>query len=297
MPLPTTRSAIAAAVLAAAVAAPTGAAAAVPAAAAAPAAAPPAAAANSARQEAHTPLGPAPNKAVTASCPDGTTVYGMGGQVVGAAAGVVLTAIVPDSTLKTVLVTASARSGAAGDWGLAAYAVCGDSVAPAYLVQRAVSGSGEVEAGCRDHWELLGAGFRLAGDVDHAYVSQLSFEVEPATVLVRAGGSGTPQSLAAVAICKPLTGSVGQRLAVASVVHGWPKTVAVVDDQDRTIYAVGGAVIGAPGYLTGLVPDGEHRRGIVTADRVDPVNPSASRSGSDPDGVLVAYADAMGTFY
>ena len=85
-------------------------------------------------------------KSVTATCPTGKRLIGLGGETAGGAGQVVLDVLRPNQSLTAAIVSAREdRTGFAGNWTVTAYAVC--AVAP----QGLAAGVGEPGGGRRVH--------------------------------------------------------------------------------------------------------------------------------------------------
>lgn len=238
-------------------------------------------------------------KLVSVACPGtGQSVYAPGVRVIGGGGAVVITAMVPDPTLTSVTVAATARTGYTGKWSLVAYAVCYTSVHPPGRVDASAAGASTVTATCPGTSRLTGLGFRIDDADRGAYLAEAAPDAGLRQVRVRT--RGVPDSLAAYGICRPPAGPAGSRLQATAAVAPTGTTVSVAEQsQQRTIYGAGAAVSG-PGatLLSAIVPDLAGNRALAEAV---PAGAAGARSAvqsddADEDEVTV-YGTFIGTFH
>lgn len=238
-------------------------------------------------------------KIVTATCPGARSVFAAGARVVAGDGGVVLTAMVPNQELTSVTVTATARTGHAGDWSLLAFAICDTSTSPPVRAAATVDSASTAEVSCPDDTRLVGTGFRFVGSVDQTYIDEVAFGPGLRKVRVRTGGDAVPASLTAFGVCKEPTqptGPPGVRVEASSAHDGtWPKT-AVTDDPDPNVhvYAIGASVDGSGEFfLSALVPSLNLRLAGAEAVQASQL-PGAAAMGAGRAGVADAGADEDG---
>lgn len=241
-----------------------------------------------------------PGKTATAHCPDSSSVVAAGAEVVGADdGGVVLTKMAPDPALRSVSAAGQARSGQPYPWSVRAYAVCQFlTVAPQLQTSTVASASGTTAA-CPGRTVAYGTGFEVVGAVDHTYVDGVVFDERLQRVSVHTGGTGTPSSVTAFAICKEPVGRAGVRDHVESVVDGsWPKTVTVRDVfVQHRITGVGAQVRGGGEFfVTAMVPDPDGNQAVVRAVRAStlPAGVAAGVRQVAPDAPATVAADGFG---
>lgn len=253
-------------------------------------------------------------KTVTVSCPGLGRVYGAGAMTVGGGGGVVLNEMRPDPGLTSVTVTATARTGYQPAWSIVAHATCDVSAAPPMLVTATAHVFDEAEATCPGQTRLFGTGFRIQGGVDHSFVDAVAFDVNLRKVRVHAGGTGTPQSVTAYAICKdpsPPTGSSGARVTATSTVDPiWPKAATVTGTTlGGRMFGVG-AVVESSGeaFLSALVPFVAQNSALAVAVRASPLPPAIAQGGppaaplaggslASDLGSVTVYGTEAGTFH
>jgi hypothetical protein len=202
------------------------------------------------------------SKGVTVQCPGTLRVLGAGGQTIDDGSGrVVLTGVIPDHTLRSVTVTATARAGYQQPWSVRAYAVCDDVDRAVRREENIAVHSRQVALDCPDNSLLLGAGFRLTGPAESSYLGGVEFGPDLRQLLVRATGPGMPTSVTAFGICLgfyPHSDDPVDTLSGTVALDGtWPRVVSVTDtDPDRRLYGVAAAVEGPPTvFINALVPD------------------------------------------
>lgn len=252
--------------------------------------------------------GIATEKSATVSCPGEATVVAPGARVVGGGGAVVLTSMAPDPELTSVTVTARARSGFQGSWSVLAMAVCDLGVPAPVVAPQTVSFSSSVTATCPDGARLTGTGFRVHGDVDHVFVNGVAFGPQLRQLSVQTGGTGTPLSLTAVAICKGGMISWDRVEGVRAFDGTWPVTAVASDTSNDRMYGVGAVVQSEhPVFLSALVPDPDNDRAIAEAVRASTLpgqlQARVDRGGSGPvatengdDGSLTVFG-GIGTFH
>lgn len=252
-------------------------------------------------------------KSETVTCPGPNRfVFAAGFRIDGAPGEVVPVGMVPDSTLRSVTVTAVAR-GRDHAWSLWAYAICGTTSEPLLRVPATAYGAASVTATCPGDFRLTGTGFLLRADVDHSYLDEVSFGPGLRHLRVHAAGPGTPASITAFAICKepdPLDPSLlPVRVAETSESDAsWPKSVSAGDPAlpEHRISGVGGVVEGGGGqvFLSALVPDLDADLALVQAVRARPL-PAGGFAVADlgtededpPEGSVTSEGILIGTFH
>ena len=133
-----------------------------------------------------------PNKTVTATCPAGKQVTGVGGELTGGFGEVSMNRIEPDAALKSVTVRAEEVGGNSGrQWSVQAYAMCANTIAGSQRVSvsrfvTGVNSEATARAQCPAGQRLLGAG----GAVDQSTAGRVilgGIRFEPPRSPTRAG--------------------------------------------------------------------------------------------------------------
>ncbi|MFC6016237.1 hypothetical protein ACFP2T_08510 [Plantactinospora solaniradicis] len=236
-------------------------------------------------------------KIVVAECTGARSVFAAGARVVDGDGGVVLTAMVPNSALTHVTVSATARTGFEGDWSLMAFAVCDTSTSPPVRAATTVESASTAEVSCPDQTHLVGTGFRFEGSVDQTYVDEVAFGPGLGGVRAHTGGA-EPESLTAFGVCKEPTqptGPPGVRVEASSAYDGtWPKVAVTEDpDPDQHVYGIGASVVGSGEFfLSALVPSLNLR--LAGAEAVQASQLPAAAVGAGRAGVADAGADEDG---
>lgn len=99
-------------------------------------------------------------KSATAACPAGKKLTGTGGELTGALGEVVMDDVRPNSTLTAVTVTGFEADPYAGNWSVAAYAICAD---PLPGLVRVTTSSAYDSVATKDATATCPAGTRLTG--------------------------------------------------------------------------------------------------------------------------------------
>jgi hypothetical protein len=252
------------------------------------------------------------SKGVTVQCRGTGRVLGAGGLIIDDGSGrVVLTGVIPDDTLRTVTVTATARAGYQQPWSVRAYAVCDEVDRRVKREENVAVHSREVTVDCPPDSLLLGAGFRLTGWAESSYLGGVEFGPDLRRLLVRATGPGMPTSVAAFGICLSFNphsdDPVDTRSGTVTLDGTWPRVISVTDtDPDRRLYGVGAAVEGPPTvFINALVPDPDtdtaSARAVLATQPPGPntAGPAdAARGVAADDGpALTVEATEGGTFH
>lgn len=242
-------------------------------------------------------------KAVTVQCPGSTFVFAAGGGVGGEAAGtghVALTAVIPAGDLRSATVRAVARGGHTGSWSLLAQVICEASGSPLHRVAASAAGPSHATATCGDGTKAFGAGFRITGDPDHVFVTELAPDEDLTRVRVRAGGDQPPAEVTAYAICRSQAGAMRRVAATAAGGERWPSTATVADTADAHVYGVGGraggnsrafldAVALRPGAAGGAV------RAVLAGAPQQPATAHVAKGDGDEETVV--YGILIGSFH
>lgn len=146
-------------------------------------------------------------KRVTATCPAGTRLYGLGGEVSGGNGNVFMDRLLPNATLTQA--TASATENAPdASWNLIAYAICGSAPAGLQLVGNRTPvnsfSSKSVTVACPVGKKLIGSGGEIAGRNGRVILDDLTPSTAGNSVRTSAYENGpvpTSWSLAAYGIC------------------------------------------------------------------------------------------------
>nr|MDT0657173.1 hypothetical protein [Micromonospora sp. DSM 115978] len=249
----------------------------------------------------------ATSKGVTVRCPGTLRVLGAGGLIIDDGTGrVVLTGVVPDDTLESVTVTATARAGYQQPWSVRAYAVCDEVDRPARRVESIVMHSREVTVDCPADSVVLGAGFRLTGWAEFSYLGVVEFGPDLRRLRVQATGPGMPTSVTAFGVCllhlPPGDDPINDLSETVTLDGTWPRVVSVTDtDPDRRLYGVGAAVDGPPtAFINALVPDPDtdtaSARAVLAPPHPAP-NAAAPGLASNTEPTLTVEATTGGTFH
>ncbi|MDG4831496.1 hypothetical protein O7627_19545 [Solwaraspora sp. WMMD1047] len=235
------------------------------------------------------------SKGVTVQCPGRGRVLGAGGLIIDDGTGrVVLTGVIPDDTLRSVTVTATARAGYQQPWSVRAYAVCDEVDRPVKREESVAVHSREATVECPADSLLLGAGFRLTGWAESSYLGGVEFGPDLRRLQVRATGVGMPTSVTAFGVCLYFLphgdDPVSTRSETVTLDGTWPKVVAVTGtDPDRRLYGVAAAVDGPPTvFINALVPDPDtdtaSARAVLATQPPGP-DPAAAPATVDPAAV------------
>lgn len=146
-------------------------------------------------------------KRVTATCPAGTRLYGLGGEVRGGNGNVFLDRLIPNSLLTSA--TASASENAADtSWNLLAYAICGNAPTGLQLVRNQTATNSasvkSVAVNCPAGKKLIGAGGEIVGRNGRVILDDLTPDTVTNRVTTTAYENGpvpTSWSLDAYGIC------------------------------------------------------------------------------------------------
>ena len=108
------------------------------------------------------------NKHMTAVCPSGTQLVGVGGEIIGEESKVVMNDLIPEPDLTKVVVRGvENQNGTAGDWSVRAYAVCANPLPGLELVTGASAlDSAPAKSGvatCSAGKRVLGTGVEITG--------------------------------------------------------------------------------------------------------------------------------------
>lgn len=244
------------------------------------------------RVRAESGAGPKDTKSVTANCPDGLTVIGAGGHLIGDTDGtVILTAVLP----KTDGVTAKAAAlpeQDAGDWSVVAVAVCAP---PAYTALGAgpvkpTITTGSSTATCGGGDIVSGTGFALPGATGQALLTGLvpsdDLRGVTATAVLRAAGLSAPT---AYAICvPPYAGGTLRKASTPTRDTTAPKTTVAVGES----FGAGAEVdpVVSDVFIDGMVPD----PGLASAT----AHASKLAGGTDPTpwGLTAVGIDAYSSY-
>jgi hypothetical protein len=256
------------------------------------------------RHEQPSPVGGAPVKTATVTCPGDLQVFAGGAEVVGGGGRVAVTRVGYSADHKSVTVVAAERPGLSGDWRVIAYAVCDLGVHD--VTRQVETGLGAAVASCPEHSVVMGLGFGLPAGVP-AYVTEALPDRDLSRVRVTAGGPEAAQTeVTAVAVCYSAI-AVGRQDAPAPPVSGWPK-VGTVQDEDptggATLYGIG-ATTGGSGnvMLDALVPDPEGGAAWARGQLVGPGPSNKQAYGGSAaaddggDDTVTAAAVLIGTFH
>lgn len=116
-------------------------------------------------------------KSVTATCPAGTRLYGLGAELNGALGAVILDDLTPNAGLTAATLTAYERGAFAGNWSITGYAVCAAGAATMTRVANTVS-SGSVSpsdasVSCPAGTKIHGVGGELNGALGNVLIEDM----------------------------------------------------------------------------------------------------------------------------
>jgi hypothetical protein len=205
------------------------------------------------------------NKTVTATCPAGTRLTGVGGELAGGGGEVVLDGLFPSPALTRVEVLASEDDdGTAGNWSVRAFAIC--AAASERVVAMSENDSDrlkQVSADCpADKMGFPGVGADITGGAGQVRISRLGAGVEGAFVEAVEDDSGQPNSwfLRGYSICTtPFGGTSFQSISPSDSSSNKSATVTCPSGR-RVLGAYGGVFPeGFPSaegpVLNGVIPN------------------------------------------
>jgi hypothetical protein len=115
------------------------------------------------------------NKSVTATCPDDQHLIGTGGRVIGGGGRVLITDIVPSSSLRSVTVAGGENGVYLGSWEVVAVAVCSSAASSLSRVSATSQGNGTSDSpksatvSCQDGEVALGMGYQISGAAGNVF--------------------------------------------------------------------------------------------------------------------------------
>jgi hypothetical protein len=227
------------------------------------------------------------NKSATVSCPAGKQVTGAGGSINAAGGQVALRVARPSDALKSVTASgAEDQNGFAGNWQVAAYAVC--ATPPAGLERVSVtsptnSSNKSATATCPGGKRLLGTGAELTGGGGEVALNDVIPGSALGNVSVQAleDGNGTTAvwSVTAIAICaNPVAGR--ERIVAPGPSNSLsPKIAAASCPAGKQLTGVGGEVGGGGGDVIPafLAPNASLDQAVIQA-------------AEDEDGTLASWS-------
>ena len=184
------------------------------------------------------------NKSVTATCPAGKALLGVGGEIAGGAGQVALREMIPGGGNGATATGAEDENGFAGSWSVTAYAICANPVAG---LERMVSVSGpssvdkEITATCSAGKQVLSIGGGVSGGA-----GMLIEDMRPNSALTNATVVGVEDedgtnffwSVQAYAICA----ATAQRVTASNTTATVPKTKTATCPAGTTVTGGGGEV-------------------------------------------------------
>ena len=192
-------------------------------------------------------------KTLTAACPAGKQVIGMGGDTTGANGRVLIDRIRPNAGLTSVSLHANEdRTGTAASWYLQAFIVCAPAPAGLELIASTTASSSasakSVVATCPSGKSLLGAGFEISGAAKKVLIGGLtpSGTLDNVTVVAAEDESGTTASwsLTAYATCAPAPAGLQRVVATGPSDSTSPKVTSASCPTGKSVIGVLGTIIG-----------------------------------------------------
>ena len=243
-------------------------------------------------------------KTVTASCPHGKVVIGVGGRTRQAFGRVVLIGVVPKADLTEVTALARALPGHTSPWGVTATAMCADpeeyDPVPAYA-----SGVSSAVVRCPAGKVLYSTGYLVSGGLGVEYVNSVVPSADGATATVRGVGTVSPTRVGAIAVCGNLPyypEDYGRTQASFPLSPG-VTTIGQAPPLHWYSWVVGAGVhTDRPGvFIDGFSPSafnddsGLHAKGRVA--RLETVAMLSRAAGVDSDGGVIFYGQSIGSWY
>lgn len=158
------------------------------------------------------------NKSVTATCPDGQNLIGTGGRVIGGGGEVLITDIVPSSSLRSVTVAGGENGPYPETWQVGAVAVCSSAASNLSRVSATSEDNGtsdspkSAQVFCPDGQVALGMGYQLSGAAGNIFPNLLTPVGSPPDLVVVSAFEDLPYApswnLQVYAICGDVSGDV-----------------------------------------------------------------------------------------
>ena len=205
-------------------------------------------------------------KTLTATCPLGTKVVGVGGDTTPGNGSVLLDILRPSASLTTVSVHANEdQAGTAADWYLQAYAICAHEPNGLELVTAtspSSSSNKSVTATCPSGKRLLGSGAELTGARGQVILDGLMPNPGLTAVAVNAledEGAGTAQSwsVTAYAICADPVAGLQRIVITGQSSSTGNRVVSAPCPSGKSVIGMGGTINSPNGQvvLDALFPD------------------------------------------
>lgn len=188
-------------------------------------------------------------KSATATCPEGTRIFGGGGYISGGDRRVQLTRLQPNGNSNTFVASATEIGDYAGNWRISAYGVCGEAPAGLeYNSFHSASNSNASKMGtapCSFGKRALGAGARTEGGDGQAIIEDIyvpgTLQSVTVTTLEDSTGYSGNWSMWAYSVCAdPVPGL--ERRSDLSVIDSEDKAVAVSCSAGKEMYGVAGRI-------------------------------------------------------
>jgi hypothetical protein len=240
-------------------------------------------------------------KMVTASCPDGTVVIGVGGRTRLAGGRAVLIGVVPNAELTEVTAYAQALPGHVAPWGVTATAMCAEpeeyEPVPAYG-----DGISSAVVTCPKGKVHYSTGYFLGRGLGVQYVNSLVPSVDGVTATVRAVGTVAPPRVNVIAVC----GNIGYypelygRTEATVPLSAGVTTIGQAPPLSWVSWVVGAGVhTDRPGvFVDGFSPSAfyDTSTGLHAKGRVARLDAPLLRSTTS-DGEVTFYGESIGSWY
>jgi len=237
-------------------------------------------------------------KAVTARCPQGTVVVGVGGRTRQAGGKAVLVGVVPNADLTEVTALARALPGHVLPWGVTATAMCAEPEGYAPVWQSA-AGTSVATVLCPRGKVLYSTGFLVSGGQGIEYVSSIVPALDGKSATVK----GVSTRLNAFAVCGDLVTPYGRTEHTVPIGPG-PTTAGQAPPLIWSSWVFGAGVhtdragMFIDGFSPSVFDDGSGLNAKGRVARLSPTLPRLSRSAAiNDDGNVTFYGQSIGSWY